>query len=106
MDHSRTQTHHPRACGIKLCVCGIGCTRLCSETDLLPISGADVVEVAPAYDNGVLFSFLLVASMTLNINAAEITGIAAADLVHEMLSLFVTGKAPASWAGSPLRDEL
>ncbi|KAL0951705.1 hypothetical protein HGRIS_008380 [Hohenbuehelia grisea] len=38
--------------------------------------GADVVEVAPAYDN------------------AEITGIAAADLVHDFLSMFVSEQNP------------
>ncbi|KAF8226313.1 Arginase/deacetylase [Tricholoma matsutake] len=50
--------------------------------------GADIVEVAPAYDN------------------AEITGIAAADLVHEMLSLFLAEKASTSWHGGLLKDEL
>ncbi|KAK2461465.1 hypothetical protein APHAL10511_005928 [Amanita phalloides] len=45
--------------------------------------GADIVEVAPAYDH------------------ADITGIAAADLVHDFLSLFV-----ANPMRSVLRDEL
>jgi len=51
--------------------------------------GADIVEVAPAYDN------------------AEITGILAADLVHDFLSLFLSDappKGPASQA--QLKDEL
>jgi len=48
--------------------------------------GADIVEVAPAYDN------------------AEITGIAAADFVHEILSLFLAQKGAASWKGSPRKD--
>jgi len=38
--------------------------------------GADIVEVSPAYDN------------------AEITGIAAADLVHDFLSLFLSKQPP------------
>jgi len=38
--------------------------------------GADLVEVAPAYDN------------------AEITGIAAADLVHDLLSMFLAKEPP------------
>ncbi|KAH7886000.1 arginase deacetylase [Phlebopus sp. FC_14] len=52
--------------------------------------GADVVEVAPAYDH------------------AEITGTAAADLVHDLLSMFLSlappkpVKLPGSWP----RDEL
>ncbi|KAH9937341.1 Arginase/deacetylase [Fomitopsis serialis] len=52
--------------------------------------GADIVEVAPAYDN------------------AEITGIAAADIVHDFLSMFLTHeppKAPTSHSWGP-RDEL
>ncbi|THG98635.1 hypothetical protein EW026_g3597 [Hermanssonia centrifuga] len=51
--------------------------------------GADVVEVSPAYDH------------------AEVTGIAAADLVHDCLSMFLSStppKAATSWA--PSRDEL
>ncbi|KAG8818477.1 hypothetical protein FRC19_010615 [Serendipita sp. 401] len=39
----------------------------------LNIVGGDIVEVSPAYDT------------------ADITGIAAADLVHEILSLFIVG---------------
>lgn len=39
-------------------------------------SGADVVEVAPAYDH------------------ADITSIAAADIIHDFLSLFVSAKPP------------
>ncbi|THV01433.1 Arginase/deacetylase [Dendrothele bispora CBS 962.96] len=51
--------------------------------------GADIVEVAPAYDN------------------AEITGIAAADLVHDFLSMFVSEKPPAPRQVGPVtRDEL
>ncbi|KZT74972.1 Arginase/deacetylase [Daedalea quercina L-15889] len=52
--------------------------------------GADIVEVAPAYDN------------------AEITGIAAADIVHDFLSMFLTQeppKAPTSHSWGT-RDEL
>ncbi|CCL98109.1 uncharacterized protein FIBRA_00103 [Fibroporia radiculosa] len=51
--------------------------------------GADIVEVAPAYDN------------------AEITAIAAADIVHDFLSMFLTQgppKTPAEPTSS--RDEL
>ncbi|GBE77658.1 Putative agmatinase [Sparassis crispa] len=56
--------------------------------------GADIVEVAPAYDN------------------AEITGIAAADIVHDFLSMFVTQEPPKAPSVHPLpkeessRDEL
>ncbi|KAJ3557113.1 hypothetical protein NM688_g1647 [Phlebia brevispora] len=51
--------------------------------------GADIVEVAPAYDN------------------AEITGIAAADLVHDFLSMFLTKEPPKPHKGwVPSRDEL
>jgi len=39
--------------------------------------GADIVEVAPAYDN------------------AEITGIAAADFVHDFLSMFLVKEPPS-----------
>lgn len=45
---------------------------------LLSPSGADVVEVAPAYDH------------------ADITSIAAADIVHDFLSLFVSAEPPKS----------
>ncbi|KAI0756872.1 Arginase/deacetylase [Daedaleopsis nitida] len=51
--------------------------------------GADIVEVAPAYDN------------------AEITGIAAADIVHDFLSMFLSSEPPkphSPWAHA--KDEL
>ncbi|KZT02498.1 Arginase/deacetylase [Laetiporus sulphureus 93-53] len=51
--------------------------------------GADIVEVAPAYDN------------------AEITGIAAADIVHDFLSMFLTQEPPKTPKFSAaVRDEL
>ncbi|KAF9800279.1 hypothetical protein IEO21_10395 [Rhodonia placenta] len=51
--------------------------------------GADIVEVAPAYDT------------------AEITAIAAADIVHDFLSMFVTQEPPKAPADAgALRDEL
>ncbi|KAI0295015.1 Arginase/deacetylase [Russula brevipes] len=52
--------------------------------------GADVVEVAPAYDH------------------ADITGIAAAEIVHDFLSLFVSAELPKSRSERRLRkaDEL
>ncbi|CAL1694028.1 unnamed protein product [Somion occarium] len=52
--------------------------------------GADIVEVAPAYDN------------------AEITGIAAADIVHDFLSMLMAKEPPKRSAGAwvPARDEL
>jgi len=49
--------------------------------------GADIVEVAPAYDH------------------AEVTGIAAADIVHDFLSMFLTPESPAP-RRSPVKDEL
>jgi agmatinase len=53
-------------------------------------SGADVVEVAPAYDH------------------ADITAIAAADIVHDFLSLFVSAEPPKPRSERRLRraDEL
>ena len=70
--------------------------------------GADIVEVAPAYDHG-RFSIILLTSPTCpaDFSAAEITGIAAADLVHDFLSLFLTQKPPkyqSPWV--PVKDEL
>ncbi|KAG8814012.1 hypothetical protein FRC17_001336 [Serendipita sp. 399] len=50
--------------------------------------GGDIVEVSPAYDT------------------AEITGIAAADLAHEMLSLFITGQENESSLGRIPHQEL
>jgi len=54
--------------------------------------GADLVEVSPAYD------------------VAEVTAIAAADLVHDFLSLFLSDKPPksrtSSHAPQAARDEL
>ncbi|KAF8846159.1 arginase deacetylase [Paxillus ammoniavirescens] len=52
--------------------------------------GADIVEVAPAYDH------------------AEITGTAAADIVHDFLSMFMSQgpPKPANLPGMWLRDEL
>ncbi|KAI3621898.1 agmatinase 1 [Moniliophthora roreri] len=53
--------------------------------------GADIVEVTPSYDN------------------AEITGIAAADLVHDFLSMLLSNEPPKSGpinASTQLRDEL
>ncbi|KAM5531716.1 hypothetical protein V8D89_014636 [Ganoderma adspersum] len=51
--------------------------------------GADIVEVAPAYDN------------------AEITGIAAADIVHDFLSMLLSSQPPTPHSTfAPARDEL
>ncbi|KAI9507812.1 arginase family-domain-containing protein [Russula earlei] len=50
--------------------------------------GADVVEVAPAYDH------------------ADITSIAAADIVYDFLSLFVSAEPPKPRRERTLRDEL
>ncbi|PCH34024.1 Arginase/deacetylase [Wolfiporia cocos MD-104 SS10] len=49
--------------------------------------GADIVEVAPAYDN------------------AEITAIAAADIVHDFLSMFLTQEPPKA-PTAHVKDEL
>lgn len=49
--------------------------------------GADVVEVAPAYDH------------------AEVTGTTAADIVHDLLSLLVS-QAPPTKPNEPPRYEL
>jgi agmatinase len=59
-------------------------------------SGADIVEVAPAYDNG---DFLHHISTSKNndlkrVLLAEITGIAAADFVHDFLSLLLSKEPP------------
>ncbi|KAJ4002241.1 arginase deacetylase [Lentinula boryana] len=51
--------------------------------------GADIVEVAPAYDN------------------AEVTGIAAADLVHDFLSMFLSDHPPTKREARRIqKDEL
>ncbi|TDL28343.1 hypothetical protein BD410DRAFT_780838 [Rickenella mellea] len=49
-------------------------------------SGADVVEVAPSYDH------------------ADITAIAAADIVHDFISMMVSDGPPAR--GRAVKDEL
>ncbi|KAI0315657.1 Arginase/deacetylase [Amylostereum chailletii] len=55
----------------------------------LNVVGADLVEVAPAYDH------------------ADITSIAAADLVHDFLSMFMSSAPPGSRDDrKPWRDEL
>ncbi|KAJ7837376.1 Arginase/deacetylase [Mycena olivaceomarginata] len=51
--------------------------------------GADLVEVSPAYD------------------VAEVTAVAAAELVHDFLSMFLSDKPPSSRSRrAPARDEL
>ncbi|KAG7452212.1 arginase deacetylase [Guyanagaster necrorhizus] len=50
--------------------------------------GADIVEVSPSYDH------------------ADITGIAAADLVHDFLSMLISTSPPKSAHSSRHRDEL
>ncbi|CCA73272.1 related to agmatinase [Serendipita indica DSM 11827] len=55
--------------------------RLLRGLEGLNIVGADIVEVSPAYDSG------------------DITGIAAADLAHELLSLVIVGKGARNVAG-------
>jgi len=50
--------------------------------------GADVVEVAPAYDH------------------AEITGIAAADIIHEFLSMMMATEPPSKGTTKPPPDPL
>jgi hypothetical protein len=55
----------------------------------LIISGADLVEVSPAYD------------------VAEVTAIAAADLIHDFLSMFLSEQPPKSRTlHAPAKDEL
>lgn len=75
-------------------------------------SGADIVEVAPAYDNGsCLLFYEHFATRYSNTFTAEITGIAAADLVHDFLSMLVAKEPPKRFVspGSiwvPTKDEL
>jgi agmatinase len=68
--------------------------------------GADIVEVAPAYDHGLLTlsKALLIFSHP---SSAEITATAAADLVHDILSMLMA-EAPPKAPRSVLkpRDEL
>jgi arginase family enzyme len=54
-------------------------------------SGADIVEVAPAYDHGEEYSVHSKHSYSSFI-LAEITATAAADLVHDFLSLMTVKK--------------
>lgn len=74
MDDARSQTHHPGPCWsqLRVCFCVVAIRDLLTDAR----SGADVVEVAPAYDH------------------ADITSIAAADIVHDFLSLFVSAEPP------------
>lgn len=71
-------------------------------------SGADIVEVAPAYDHGRAVAILLGGSSFDEGCVAEITATAAADIVHDFLSMFVSSKPPkpASLPGMWSRDEL
>ncbi|KAI0639531.1 hypothetical protein C8Q77DRAFT_71137 [Trametes polyzona] len=51
--------------------------------------GADIVEVSPAYDH------------------ADITGIAAADIAHDFLSMLLSSEPPAPHSNwGPAKDEL
>lgn len=69
-------------------------------------SGADVVEVAPAYDHGgdARHSTLMITDEGC---IAEITAIVAADIVHDFLSMFMSYEPPkfVNLPGQP-RDEL
>ncbi|KAJ3572212.1 hypothetical protein NP233_g3237 [Leucocoprinus birnbaumii] len=57
--------------------------------------GADIVEVSPAFDHGKLAS-AIDRNEDIQFFQAEITGIAAADFVHDYLSMFLTNKPPTS----------
>ena len=61
--------------------------------------GADVVEVAPAYDSGALSKPHTKRKNPDIFVPAEVTGIAAADIVHDCLSLFLAAAPPE--AGTP-----
>lgn len=107
MDHSRGEKDHPWPGWLKLCV-SIGRVIVAFELKF-NFSGADLVEVAPDYDHGKCsLAFDLVQFLTNY--SAEITAIAAADLVHDFLSLFLS-EVPPRPASSletdiPVRDEL
>lgn len=57
-------------------------------------SGADIVEVAPAYDHGKSRHIALRAHVLILFLPADITSIAAADIVHEFLSLYIASAKP------------
>ncbi len=70
----------------------------------LACSGADIVEVAPAYDHGEFLNTLVVFCTEACV-VADITGIAAADLVHDFLVAMLTDKPPrVGHIGSPWAD--
>ena len=73
----------------------------------LKIVGADIVEVAPAYDNGASPPPCpLVAAACADspwcARAAEITGIAAADIVHDFLSMLLSFSSISSLHFKPM----
>jgi agmatinase len=60
--------------------------------------GADIVEVAPAYDHGDFSAaYQQKDNDLIRVRSAEITGIAAADLVHDFLSLLLSKEPPQKW---------
>lgn len=107
MDNSRSEKDHPWSGWLKLCV---SIDSLIVSTGLiLAFSGADLVEVAPDYDHGKHLSSAEPRVIPDNC-LAEITAIAAADLVHDFLSLFLSEMPPrpasSMETGIPARDEL
>jgi len=67
-------------------------------------SGADIVEVAPAYDNGGHFAPVHLWQLMRISETAEITGIAAADFVHDFLSMFMSKEPPKIPVHWPKKD--
>lgn len=66
----------------------------------------DIVEVAPAYDHGESNCPSYYLGLPVGFTA-EITGIAAADLVHDFLSMLLAGKPPQpKQTRVPQKDEL
>ena len=63
------------------------------QTIEVVLRGADIVEVAPAYDSGEQIGHPL-SERSLDWSLAEITGIAAADFVHDFLSMFLAKEPP------------
>lgn len=60
----------------------------------LKFVGADIVEVAPSYDHGISDIFLSLMIDANERDIAEVTGILAADIAHDFLSMFMSEKPP------------
>ena len=77
------------------------------ERLIIFLSGADVVEVAPAYDHGAFRVMLLSYEQTADTLTADITNIAAADIAQDFMAMMLTAQPPKSRdERKPWKDEL